>query len=326
MKRFKDTNEINNVKTAAVPPGPGGTTTKLPKSPGFLTNPSLFYWDTKMPKSLGKSSKTGAPLLRKDMVRSIQSARRALEGKAQLDEQISFALSLTGTGGSLFGMLKSIGSNFPEFTYFLPAITGATTMSAIYQHLKPAKRAELLARIPHTEDTIKEIEDKTYRIIETPVGGGAPNIENYTLPQIAAQLRSSKLKDGQWINDKFKREFENLDDVNKINHALHHQNMSDLRDGLMSFGAIPAALATAGMINAVVYNRMQSGFEKGKEGRAQQIQEIKAPPTAPKQDITEGYVKVPNMGYQKYTRIRELKDGTYEYFVPTINRWVKESR
>lgn len=326
MKRFKDTNEINNVKTAAVPPGPGGKTTKLPKSPGFLTDPSILFWDTKMPKSLGTSSKTGAPLLRKDAPRLIKSALQALEAKGQLDEKISMAISIAGGAGGVVGLIKSMGSFSPEFAYFYPAITFASALSGGYNYLKPALRARALQMVPHIEDTLKEIENKTYKIIETPVLGGTSSIREYTLPQIASQISSSSFKDGQWSNGKLKRQFENLDDVNKINHALRHQKLSDIRDALLSFGVIPASFTVAGLAAGGIYNHIQSEFEKGKEERAQKIQETKAPPTAPKQDITEGYVKVPNMGYQKYTRIRELKDGTYEYFVPTINRWVKESR
>jgi hypothetical protein len=321
MKRFKDSKEINNIVIAAG----SGQKTKIPKSPGFLEKPSLFYWDTKF-KSLGLDA-TGAPILDPKAVERIESAIKAVKGKAGLDEQITQGVNiLGGVTGAGIGIAKILASQSAEWQYMVPALAAATILSGLYLKLKPLDRARLIRKIPHIEDTLVNIQSKKYKVEET-IGNKNPIITEYTLPQILSQLNSAgTFEGGVWVTGKASRKFADSTDVDKINHMLQHQHLSEIRDAVASVSAVPAALVTTALGyggGMAIQNEREKARIKEYQKATKDIK-VTAPPPATKSEITEGMVRVPGKGYQRYTDIREKSDGSYEYYVPVIKAWVKE--
>ncbi len=317
MKRFKDSKQINNLVIAAAPTPPP-LTGKLPKDPGFLNfKLPLFLWDTKF-KSLGLDS-TGAPILDADASNKIQAAVAAVLGKKGLDEQIATGVQLVGgVTGTGFAITKILASQSPEWAYLIPAVGIATALSALYIHLKPGIRRDLIKSVPHIEDTLKNIQTKQYLVEET-VGKRAPTVKPYTLPQIAAQLANTSPDGGRWTQGNIVRQFKNADDVDKINLMLKHQKLSDIRDALMSAGAIPSSAVATALgygIGLAIYAGAEQERQQAFQAAASDTRVKEDPTPASKSELTRDMIKVPGYGFQKYTETRELKNGITEYFVP----------
>ena len=309
MKRFKDSKQINNLVIAAAPTPP-------PKPPKFLNIKgldNLFYWQKEF-KSLGLDS-SGAPILDPDAVNQIKAAVSAVQGKYGTDEKVALGVQLVG---SAFSITKTLLSQSPEWSIFIPAIGVATIVSGAYLSLKPGRRKALIQKVPHFEDTLKNITTKKYDIEET-VGTRVPIVKSYTLPQIAEQLGSTQPVNGIWTQGKIQRKFKNPDDVEKINQMLDHQKLSDMRDALMSAGAIPSSIVGTALgygIGMMIYRSAEANREKAFQAAAPDIRVKEDPTPASKDEITYGMIPVPGYGFQKYTETRELKNGITEYFVP----------
>jgi hypothetical protein len=315
MKRFKDSKQINNLVIASGPTPPSG---KFPKDPGFLKKTSPIFWNTRI-KPIEKSPTTGAGLIRSDAPKYIQSALNAVQAKSGFDERLNIGVALTSAATTGFGALKSLGSYAGEFTYFLPAISLASIMVAAYMKAKPSLRAYLIGKIPHIEDTLNNIENKTYRIIEEN-SLGSVGLGQYTLPQIAKQISQGTLSDGVWTNaNGVKRQFENASDVQNINLMLQHQKVSEIRDALMSFGALPVTLAGIGVASSLGQKKMQADFDSGYGKKPKDIT-LTAPRVESDQDTTTdkvlGQIRVDGR-YRKFTKRVDNK-----FYVPDLNRWV----
>jgi hypothetical protein len=322
MRRFKDSKEINNIVIAAGT----GSKTKIPKSPGFLKKPSLLYWDTKF-KSLGVDA-TGAPILDPKAKERIESAMNAVKGKAGLDEQITQGVSvLSGVTGAGIGIFKILASQSAEWAYMVPALAAATIISGLFLKLKPGDRARLIKKIPHIEDTLVNIQSKKYKVEET-IGNKTPNVVQYTLPQILSQLINAgeSFDGGVWMNGKVSRKFADSTEVDKINHMLQHQHMSEARDAVRSAAVVPGSLAATALGYAAgmfIHNYQENARQQGYKAAAPDITVKKDSAPASKSELTRDMIKVPGYGFQRYTKTRELKNGITEYFVPVTGKWYR---
>jgi len=328
MRRFKDSKQINNLVIAAAPMATVQAQKFLKGLGGFPP----FFWDTKF-KSLGLDS-TGAPILDPLAKHRIDSAIKAVTEKKGLDEDLAFGASLlTGIPALGLTVVKAVASASPEWQNLSGAIVAATALSAFLAKAKPWARKQLILMYPHVEDTLKNIKEKEYMVSETL--GSKVESEPYTLEQILQQLTTSgaKLRGGVWTvpaakgNRVISRQFQNADDVDKINHMLKHQNLSEWRDALASANVIPASMG----ITALGYKWWMSIHDGQENARAKAFQaeapdiRVKQDPTpASKDEITNRMIPVPGSGFQRYTETRELKNGIIEYYVPAFGKWIRK--
>lgn len=326
MKRFKDSKQINNLVIAAAPTPP-------PKPPKFLKGTWPFVFDTKH-KPIVDSN--GVPVLDPRAKDRIDSAVKAVTNKYGLDEKLAFGVSAV-TGIPSFGtfIVKTVAAASPEWQYLAGALAIASGLSAGWLTAKPWIRSLLIAAYPHVEDTLKNIQYKKYNVSETI--GSVTNIEEYTLQEILDQLTASgaKFKDGVWTvpadanNPAISRQFENADDVDKINHMLRHQRLSDIRDMLASGGILPASMGITGVGYKwwmSSHNAKEKAQTKAFQAAAPDIRVKEDQTPASKDEITSGMIPVPPFGFQRYTKTRELKNGIIEYYVPAFDKWYRKGK